>query len=140
VGRRATLDTHVQAATISGIADAVTSMDDRAGEVGLRPPPSMPADAKWRLDPVRSGDRFGHTSDSHDLAHEALVVVVLWTLAGSYVGGLVERVTGLGMTLPVLAAFMVVGIYLAVRIARVPRSATVTPILRSADQDECLAA
>ena len=37
---------------------------------------------------------------------KALVVLGLWALSGSYVGGLVERVTGLGVTLPVLAAFV----------------------------------
>ena len=52
---------------------------------------------------------------------KALVVLGLWALSGSYVGGLVERVTGLGVTLPVLAAFVVAGIYLAVRIALAAR-------------------
>ena len=54
---------------------------------------------------------------------KALVVVGLWALSGSYVGGLVERVTGLGLTLPVLAAFVVAGTYLAVRIALSARPA-----------------
>jgi hypothetical protein len=48
---------------------------------------------------------------------KALAVIGLWALSGSYVGGLLERVTGLGLTIPVLAAFSVVGLYLAVRIA-----------------------
>ena len=52
---------------------------------------------------------------------KALVVVGLWALSGSYVGGLVERVTGLGIALPVLAAFVVAGTYLAVRIALTAR-------------------
>jgi hypothetical protein len=52
---------------------------------------------------------------------KALVVLGLWALSGSYVGGLVERVTGLGVTLPLLAAFVVAGIYLAVRISLAAR-------------------
>ena len=71
---------------------------------------------------------------------KGLLVVVLWALAGSYVGGLIERVTGLGITFPVLAAFVVAGIYLAVRITRATGPATVTHILRAADPDERLVA
>jgi hypothetical protein len=71
---------------------------------------------------------------------KGLLVIVLWALAGSYVGGLIERVTGLGLTVPVMAAFAVAGIYLAARIARATRPATVTHIHRAADPGERIAA
>jgi hypothetical protein len=77
---------------------------------------------------------------SDDLAMKPLLVAVLWVLAGSYVGGLIERVTGLGMTLPVLAAFAICGIYLAFRIARETRTTTAIGILPAPEQDERLAA
>jgi len=44
------------------------------------------------------------------------------------------------MTFPVLAAFVVVGIYLAVRIRRATRSTNVIRILPVAEPDERLAA
>jgi hypothetical protein len=50
------------------------------------------------------GIAFG-AADRDDLVMKPLLVAVLWVLAGSYFGGLVERVTGLGMTLPVLAVW-----------------------------------
>ena len=78
--------------------------------------------------------------DGDDLAMKPLLVAVLWVLAGSYFGGLVERVTGLGMTLPVLAVFAICGVYLAVRIARTPRSAAAIGMLPAVEQDERLAA
>jgi hypothetical protein len=78
--------------------------------------------------------------DRDDLAMKPLLVAVLWVLAGSYFGGLVERVTGLGMMLPVLAVFAICGCYLAVRIARTPRSAAAISNLPAAEQDERLAA
>jgi hypothetical protein len=52
----------------------------------------------------------------NDLAMKGLVVIGLWVVSGSYFGSVVERVTGLGMTLPVLAAFAIAGIYLGLRI------------------------
>ncbi|MDR3474485.1 MAG: hypothetical protein P4M09_22780 [Devosia sp.] len=69
-----------------------------------------------------------------------LLVAVLWVLAGSYFGGLVERVTGLGMMLPVLAVFAICGLWLALRIARAPRSTAAISHLPTADQDQRLAA
>ena len=78
--------------------------------------------------------------DRDDLAMKPLLVAVLWVLAGSYFGGLVERVTGLGMTLPVLAVFAICGVYLAVRISRTPLSAAAIGILPAVEQDERLAA
>lgn len=78
--------------------------------------------------------------DRDDLAMKPLLVAVLWVLAGSYFGGLVERVTGLGMTLPVLAVFAICGCYFALRIARAPRSTAAIGILPAAEQDERLAA
>jgi hypothetical protein len=99
----------------------------------------MPADAKWLIDRYEVGIASG-PCPSDDLPMKGLLVVVLWALAGSYVGGLIERVTGLGMTFPVLAAFVVAGMYLAVRITRATRSATVTHMLRAADPNERLAA
>jgi hypothetical protein len=71
---------------------------------------------------------------------KGLLVVVLWSLAGSYVGGLAERVTGLGLMLPILAAFGVAGIYLAVRIARAARSAPVVRLIADQEHNERLAA
>jgi hypothetical protein len=71
---------------------------------------------------------------------KGLVVVGLWALAGCYLGGAVERITGLGMTFPVLAAFVVAGIYLGVRITRATRSANVIPMLPAVEQNERLAA
>ena len=85
------------------------------------------------------GIAFG-AADRDDLVMKPLLVAVLWVLAGSYFGGLVERVTGLGMTLPVLAAFAICGCYLALRIARTPRSTAVISILPAGEQDERLAA
>lgn len=81
--------------------------------------------------PMRSGD---------DLPMKGLLVVVLWALAGSYLGGLIERVTGLGMTLPMLLAFLVAGVYLAVRITRAAKSPTVIHMLPAAEKNERLAA
>ena len=85
------------------------------------------------------GIAFG-AADRDDLVMKSLLVAVLWVLAGSYFGGLVERVTGLGMTLPVLAAFAICGCYLALRIARTPRSTAVISILPAGEQDDRLAA
>ena len=78
--------------------------------------------------------------DGDDLAMKPLLVALLWVLAGTYAGRLVERVTGLGMTLPVLAVFAICGCYLALRIARTPRSTAVISILPAGEQDERLAA
>jgi hypothetical protein len=52
----------------------------------------------------------------NDPAMRVLVVIGLWIVSGSYLGGVIERVTGLGLTIPVLAAFAVAGIYLGFRI------------------------
>jgi hypothetical protein len=52
----------------------------------------------------------------NDRVMKGLVVVGLWVVSGSYFGSVAERVTGLGVTIPVLAAFSVAGIYLGVRI------------------------
>jgi uncharacterized membrane protein len=71
---------------------------------------------------------------------KALLVVGLWAFTGWYVGGAVEQVTGLGLAIPVLAAFAVAGIYLAVRIVRAARSANVSPMPLAADPVERLAA
>ncbi len=92
---------------------------------------------------VRPGTKWGSPpagAAATIWAMKPLLVAVLWVLAGSYFGGLVERVTGLGMTLPVLAVFAICGFYLALRIARTPRSTTSISVLPAADQDERLAA
>ena len=78
--------------------------------------------------------------DSDDLAMKPLLVAVLWVLAGGYFGLLVQRVTGFGMTLPVLAVFAICGFWLALRIARAPRSTAAISHLPAADQDRRLAA
>jgi hypothetical protein len=49
---------------------------------------------------------------------KGLIVVGLWVVSGGYFGSVVERVTGLGLTIPVLAAFAVAGIYLGLRVMR----------------------
>lgn len=69
-----------------------------------------------------------------------VLVAVLWVLAGGYFGGLVERVTGLGMTLPVLSVFAICGFYLAFQIARATKPTTAMQIIPATDQDERLAA
>ena len=63
-----------------------------------------------------------------------LLVIVLWALAGLYVGNLVERLTGIGLTTAVMAAFAVAGIYLAVRIAHTTTPAS-GPAIPSAESD-----
>jgi hypothetical protein len=60
-------------------------------------------------------------------------VVGLWALAGCYVGGGVERITGLATMFSVLAAFAVVGIYLGIRVMLATRSAKLSRVLRAAD-------
>jgi hypothetical protein len=75
-----------------------------------------------------------------DLSMKALFVVVLWALAGSYFGGLLERVTGLALTVPMLLGFLVAGIYLAVRITRTATSAAVVEMHPTAEQSDRLAA
>ena len=57
-----------------------------------------------------------HARVRNDLAMKGLIVIGLWIVSGSYFGNLVERVTGFGVTIPVLAAFAVAGIYLGLRI------------------------
>ncbi len=64
---------------------------------------------------------------------KALLVVFLWALAGSGIGGAVERITGLGMSIPVLVAFTVVGLCLGLRIMLATRSASVVRVPRAAD-------
>ena len=71
---------------------------------------------------------------------KALIVVGLWALSGSYFGGLVERITGLGLTLPVLAAFLATGTYLGIRIALAKRSANGSRVLTAAGPNQRLTA
>lgn len=78
--------------------------------------------------------------DRDDPSMKPLLVAVLWVLAGGYFGGLLERVTGLGMTLPVLGVFAICGFYLAFRIAHGTRTTTVISVLPAPGQDERLAA
>jgi hypothetical protein len=75
-----------------------------------------------------------------DQPMKGLLVVVLWALAGSYFGGLVERVSGLAVTVPMMLGFLVAGIYLAVRITRTATSAAVIELHSTAEQSDRLAA
>ena len=65
---------------------------------------------------------------------KALLVVILWALAGSGIGGAVERMTGLGITTPILVAFVVIGVGLAVRIMRATKAAPVIRLPLGADR------
>lgn len=71
---------------------------------------------------------------------KGLLVVVLWALAGSYFGGLIERVSGLAVMVPMMLGFLAAGIYLAVRITRTATSATVIDLQPTAEQSDRLAA
>jgi hypothetical protein len=73
--------------------------------------------------------RFGE-----DLPMEGLLAVVLWTLAGSYLGGLIERVSGLAVTVPMMRGFPVAGVCLAVRITRTATSAAVVQLHPTSEQ------
>ena len=90
--------------------------------------PSRRGRATWRQMPPRPGTKWGWPVAA-TLAtisnHEATPRDRLWALAGLYVGNLVERLTGIGLTTAVMAAFAVAGIYLAVRLRtqRHPRRA-----------------
>ncbi len=71
---------------------------------------------------------------------KGLLVVGLWVVAGWQAGYVLEQVTGLGVAIPVLAAFAVAGLYLGIRITRAARSANVVPRPPAADPDKRLAA
>ena len=66
---------------------------------------------------------------------KALLVVGLWVVAGWDAGHALEQVTGLWVTIPVLLAFAVAGLYLGIRITRAARSATLIPRPPAADPD-----
>jgi putative lipase involved disintegration of autophagic bodies len=71
---------------------------------------------------------------------KALFVIGLWTFVGWNVGGAVETVTGLSVTIPMLAAFAVAGAYLAVRILHTSTRSGTAALTSTAGQDERLAA
>ena len=105
--------------------------------------PVRPAAASKRQMAARLGTKWGSPRARQTATiwpMKGLIVFGLWTIAGWDLGGTVEWFTGLRMTFPVLAAFVVVGIYLAVRIRRTTRSTNVSRILPVAEPDERLAA
>jgi hypothetical protein len=73
-------------------------------------------------------------------AMKGLFVIALWTFVGWNVGGALEQATRLALTVPVLVAFAVAGVYLGVRILRTTTSGHVVARTATDRHEERLAA